>query len=148
MSRADVLPLVADREVGTSDARTIQHRVATGMTTMANFKIEREVMIDAPVEVVWRTVTEPDQISQWFADRVELEAEPGGRGIMVFGDQASPVVVEAVDPPTRFSFRWTHPAGEEPGAGNSMPVQATLGPDGGERPRLAVAEVGHERVAC
>jgi uncharacterized protein YndB with AHSA1/START domain len=26
----------------------------------------------APAEVVWRTITEPDQMSQWFADRVEL----------------------------------------------------------------------------
>jgi uncharacterized protein YndB with AHSA1/START domain len=30
--------------------------------------IEREVLIEAPVEVVWRTITEPDQMSQWFAD--------------------------------------------------------------------------------
>ena len=31
---------------------------------MANFEIEREVVIDAPVDVVWRTITEPDQISR------------------------------------------------------------------------------------
>ena len=117
------------------------------MTTMANFKIEREVMIDAPVEVVWRTITEPDQISQWFADRVELEAEPGGRGFMVFGDHGGPVVVEAVDPPTRFSFRWNPPDGEEPVAGNSMLVEFTLVPDGGERTRLRVVESGLELFA-
>jgi len=28
--------------------------------------IEREVLIEAPAEVVWRTITEPDQMSQWF----------------------------------------------------------------------------------
>jgi hypothetical protein len=37
------------------------------------YQIEREIVIDAPVEVVWRTITEPDQISQWFADKVDLE---------------------------------------------------------------------------
>jgi uncharacterized protein YndB with AHSA1/START domain len=88
--------------------------------------IEREVVVEAPVEVVWRTITEPDQICQWFGDRVELVAEPGARGYIGFGDQGGPVVVEAVDPPTRFSFRWNHPRGEEPVAGNSMLVEFTL----------------------
>jgi uncharacterized protein YndB with AHSA1/START domain len=38
---------------------------------MAGLVIEREVVIEAPAEVVWRTITEPGQMSQWFADRVE-----------------------------------------------------------------------------
>lgn len=111
---------------------------------MADLKIEREVVIDAPVDVVWRTITEPDQISQWFADRVELEAKPGAHGFMGFGDQGGPIVVEAVDRPTRFSFRWNHPVGEEPVAGNSMLVEFTLVSDGDERTRLQVAESGLE----
>src|SRR5260370_42398755 len=93
-----------------------------GPTPMAEFQIEREVMIDAPLEVVWRTVTEPEQIRLWFADRVELELEPGGRGLMGFEDRAVPLVVEAVQPPTRFSFRWNHPSGAGPAAGNSTLV--------------------------
>jgi uncharacterized protein YndB with AHSA1/START domain len=54
---------------------------------MPGLIIEREVLIEAPVDVVWRTITEPGQISQWFADRVELVAEPGAHGYMQFGDQ-------------------------------------------------------------
>ena len=108
---------------------------------MAEFQIEREVVIDAPVEVVWRTITEPEQIRQWFADRVELELEPGGRGLMGFEDRAFPLVVEAVEPPTRFSFRWNHPAGEEPADGNSTLVDFTLVGEG-ERTRLRVVETG------
>ena len=84
---------------------------------MAGLVIEREILIEAPAEVVWRTITEPDQMSQWFADRVELVVEPGAHGYMQFGDQGGPVVVETVDPPTRFSFRWNHPREEEPVAG-------------------------------
>ena len=110
---------------------------------MADFQIEREVVIDAPVEVVWRTITEPEQIRQWFADRVELELEPGGRGLMGFEDRAVPLVVEAVEPPTRFSFRWNHPAGEEPAAGNSTLVEFRLVGEG-ERTRLRVVESGLE----
>ncbi len=111
---------------------------------MADLVIEREVLIEAPAEVVWRTITEPDQMTQWFADRVELVVEPGAHGFMGFGDQGGPVVVETVDPPTRFSFRWNHPRGEEPVTGNSMLVEFTLTPEGSERTRLRVSERGHE----
>jgi uncharacterized protein YndB with AHSA1/START domain len=111
---------------------------------MAGLVIEREVLIEAPAEVVWRTVTEPDQMSQWFADRVDLVVEPGEHGYMQFGDQGGPVVVETVDPPTHFSFRWNHPSEEEPVAGNSMLVEFTLTREADGRTRLRVTESGHE----
>jgi uncharacterized protein YndB with AHSA1/START domain len=114
---------------------------------MPGLRIEREVLIEAPVEVVWRTITEPDQISRWFADRVELVAEPGANGYMAFGDQGGPIVVETVDRPTRFSFRWNHPRDKKPVAGNSMLVEFALTPEGEERTRLRVFESGLELLA-
>jgi uncharacterized protein YndB with AHSA1/START domain len=115
---------------------------------MGEFRVERDILIEAPVGVVWRTITEPDQIVKWFADRVELELEPGGHGYMGFGqDNGGPVVVETVEPPSRFSFRWNHPAGEEPAAANSVLVEFTLAPSGPERTRLQVVETGDERLA-
>jgi uncharacterized protein YndB with AHSA1/START domain len=111
---------------------------------MPGLMIDRDILIEAPAEVVWRTITEPAQMSQWFADRVDLVVEPGAHGYMEFGDQGGPVVVETVDPPTRFSFRWNHPRGEEPVAGNSMLVEFTLTPEDAERTRLRVVETGHE----
>jgi uncharacterized protein YndB with AHSA1/START domain len=111
---------------------------------MPDLTIEQEIVIEAPMEVVWRTITEPDQITQWFADRVDLVVAPGAHGHMQFGDQGGPVVVEAVDPPTRFSFRWNHPEAEDPVAGNSMLVEFTLTPEGEERTRLRVTESGHD----
>src|ERR1700749_1394061 len=95
------------------------------MTELSGLEIEREVVIEAPVDVVWRTLTEPEHMTRWFADRVELAVEPGAHGYMGFGDQGGPVVVETVDPPTHFSFRWNHPRGEEPGPGNSRFVAFT-----------------------
>jgi uncharacterized protein YndB with AHSA1/START domain len=114
---------------------------------MTDLMIERDVLIEAPVDVVWRTVTEPDQIRHWFADRVELVAEPGAHGYLGFGDQGGPLVVERVDPPTVFSFRWNHPEGEEPVIGNSVLVEFTLTEEGAERTRLRVVESGHELMA-
>src|SRR6202050_3753491 len=111
---------------------------------MPGLTIDREILIEAPVEVVWRTITEPDQVSQWFAARDRRVIEPGAHGYMGFGDQGGPVVVEVVDPPTRFSFRWNYPPGEEPVAGNSMLVEFTLTPEGDGRTHLRVTESGHE----
>jgi uncharacterized protein YndB with AHSA1/START domain len=115
-----------------------------GSIPMPGLAIEREILIEAPAEVVWRVITEPEQISQWFADRVDLVIEPGAHGYLQFGDQGGPVVVETVDPPVRFSFRWNHPGGAEPGPGNSQLVEFTLIPEGAERTRLRVTESGHE----
>jgi uncharacterized protein YndB with AHSA1/START domain len=111
---------------------------------MTNLLIEREILIEAPLEVVWRTITEPEQMRRWFADRVDLVVEPGAHGSMGFGNQGGPVVVEKVDRPTCFSFRWNHPHDEEPVAGNSMLVEFTLTPEGDELTRVRVTESGHE----
>jgi uncharacterized protein YndB with AHSA1/START domain len=111
---------------------------------MERLTIDREVVIEAPVEVVWRTITEPSQLSQWFASRVDLVIEPGAHGYLEFGDQGGPVVVETVEPPTRFSFRWNYPSAEEPAVGNSMLVEFTLTPQGDEQTHLRVTESGHE----
>jgi uncharacterized protein YndB with AHSA1/START domain len=54
----------------------------------------------------------------------------------------APLVVETVEPPSRFSFRWSHPEGTHPGADNSLLVEFTLVPDGSERTRLRVVESG------
>jgi uncharacterized protein YndB with AHSA1/START domain len=110
---------------------------------MAESQIEREVVIDAPVEVVWRTITEPDQIGLWFGECVALELRPGGRGMLILEGREDPIVVEAVEPPTRFAFRWNHPAGQEPASDNSMLVEFTLAGEG-DRTRLRVVESGHE----
>ena len=115
------------------------------MASMTDFTIESEILIEAPADVVWRTITEPEQVAQWFADRVELDARPGGTGTLVFEDmdgRVVPLVVETVDPPHRFSFRWSHPDGEALVPGNSVLVEFTLTAEGDQRTRLRVAETG------
>ncbi len=114
---------------------------------MTDYRIEREVLIEAPVEVVWHTITEADQIAQWFADRAELDAAPGGRGSFAFDNPGgatvtAPLVVEVVEPPVRFSFRWSHPVDEVPGPANSMLVEFSLSSEGDERTRLPRRRTG------
>ena len=118
------------------------------MTAMIPTSIEREIFIEAPIEIVWRTVTEPELIPLWFSDTAEIEVQPGGHGELVFTDHATtkpttaPIVVQVVEAPTTFSFRWGHADGVEPTAGNSMLVEFTLRPEGGNT-RLRVVETGH-----
>jgi uncharacterized protein YndB with AHSA1/START domain len=119
---------------------------------MDHLRIDQEVVIEAPAEVVWRTITEPDQITQWFANRVELDLNTGGSGVFEFENEGgtphiASVVVEDVEPPLRFSFRWGHPEGAEPAAGNSVLVEFTLVPEGTERTRLRVVESGLDVLA-
>lgn len=109
---------------------------------MSPSQIEREILIEAPVEVVWRVITEPDQIKQWFADEAELDLTVGGSGRLTFSSgDASRIQVEAIDPPRRFAFRWVHPEGVRAQPGNSTLVEFTLAPEAGNT-RLRVVESG------
>ncbi|HLH69840.1 MAG TPA: SRPBCC domain-containing protein [Candidatus Dormibacteraeota bacterium] len=116
-----------------------------------SMRIEREILIEAPVEVVWSVVTEPDQMSQWFAEEVHLTAEPGAEGVFVYRDKSSGTTstvrlrVEQVRRPELFAFRWVYPDGAEPQPGNSVLVEFTLHPEG-DKTRLRVVESGFDEL--
>jgi uncharacterized protein YndB with AHSA1/START domain len=62
-----------------------------------------------PVERVWRAVTEPEELAQWFPSTVELELREGGRMRFTFpGGEMPPTEgsVTELDPPRRFGFTW------------------------------------------
>ena len=119
---------------------------------MSTYTIERDIEIEAPVEVVWRTITEPDQVLRWFSDAVDIEARPGANGTLTFrGDgTGEPTVVHltvvAVERPHLYSFRWNHPSGVSATPANSLLVTFTLVADGAARTRLRVEETGLEGV--
>jgi uncharacterized protein YndB with AHSA1/START domain len=70
-------------------------------------EITREIELDAPPEEVWRALTDPDELEQWFANDVELEPEVGGEGTFRWDDgDERHAVVEEVDPERRFAFTW------------------------------------------
>jgi uncharacterized protein YndB with AHSA1/START domain len=113
-------------------------------------RIQREILIEAPVELVWRVVTQPEHISGWFSDSVELELTPGG-AMTLHWEQHSRAVrgrVERVEPPRYFSFRWVVPTDgeEEVGDDNSTLVEFSLSPED-DRTRLTVVESGFADLA-
>ncbi len=106
-------------------------------------QIEREILIDAHVEVVWAVVTEPEHIAGWFSESVELDLRPGGE--MALGWSGHGTVqgqVEQVEPPELFSFRWVvAQPGHELTDQNSTLVEFRLSAEG-ESTRLTVVESG------
>jgi uncharacterized protein YndB with AHSA1/START domain len=76
-------------------------------TKEAVVEVTREVVLEAPLEEVWETLTDPAELAEWFANDVELELEPGGDGVFRWDDgEERRAVVEEVDPLRRFTFTW------------------------------------------
>ena len=77
-----------------------------------NDVIEQEVRIEAPIERVWQVITDPAYVVRWFGTTAEIDLRPGGA--VQFGwDGQGPFhgVVERVEPPHEFAYRWVHDAG-------------------------------------
>jgi uncharacterized protein YndB with AHSA1/START domain len=105
-------------------------------------RIEREILINAPPEVVWSVVTEPDHLSGWFSDSVEIDLRPGGDAIFAWEEHPSARArIEKVEPPHYFSFRWIRRTGAEPREGDSTLVEFSLSAEG-DGTRLRVVESG------
>lgn len=109
---------------------------------MAPNRVAREILIDAPLEVVWEVITEADHISGWFSDATEIDLRPGGRIVLTWeGRHTEHGRVEKLEPPHLFSFRWIRGSAAEARDGNSTLVEFSLSADG-EGTRLRVVETG------
>ena len=109
--------------------------------------IEREIHIDAPPEVVFDVVSNPEHVREWWPAEAEYPAVPGGAGRIGFRDPSRDeigwvqfTVVDA-EPHRLFSFRWTHEEGETAAVGNSFLVVFELEPAGAGT-RLRMTESG------
>ena len=112
-------------------------------------EIEREIVIDAPVDVVWAVVTEPEHVARWFSDSAELELRPGGRVALRWDDFGTVRGrVERLEPPHFFSFRWVVPRvpGVDPTEDNATLVEFSLDAEG-DSTRLTVVESGFPALA-
>ncbi|MFI8763972.1 SRPBCC family protein [Streptomyces sp. R-07] len=115
---------------------------------MSEDRIEREILIDAPLERVWTLVAQP---GFWVADEASLAGTVAREGESMvarnpeYGD--FPVRVEKVEPPAYLAYRWASAfPGEGLTDGNSTLVEFTLAPEGSGT-RLKVVESGFAALA-
>jgi uncharacterized protein YndB with AHSA1/START domain len=108
--------------------------------------IEREVILPVPPARVWAALTRPDQLGAWFGTHASIDLRPGGEVIFTWDGSTGPRatnrgVVEVVEPPNRFVFRWQPSPDVEP----MTRVEFTLEPHP-EGTRLRVVESGFARL--
>src|SRR6266536_1840903 len=119
---------------------------------MAADRIEREIDIDVPIDVVWTVITEPEHIMGWFTDSAQLDVRPGGEGRFGWDAKATTremvvnLRVERLEPPHFFSFLWDYPDGAEPDETNATLVEFSLEARG-DATRLRLVESGLEKIA-
>jgi uncharacterized protein YndB with AHSA1/START domain len=127
-------------------------------------RIEKEVLLRAPLERVWRAISDADEFGRWFGVRFDGPFVEGATvtGVMTptavddrvagmqepYAGQADSWQVVAVEPKRRLAFRW-HPYAVEPGADYSAEpttlVEFTLAEaDGGVL--LRIVESGFDAV--
>ena len=104
--------------------------------------IEREVILPVPPARVWTALTRPDQLSAWFGTQATIDLRPGGEVIFTWDGTTEPRgtnrgVIEAVEPPHRFAFRWQ----SSPDTAQMTRVEFTLEPHP-EGTRLRLVESG------
>jgi uncharacterized protein YndB with AHSA1/START domain len=94
---------------------------------MARNRIEREIVIAAPRERVWAVLTQAEHVARWFGDHAEIDLRPGGKAAFGWTDYGRhEAIVERVEAPEFFSYRWARKADTAPGPGAATLVEFTL----------------------
>jgi uncharacterized protein YndB with AHSA1/START domain len=94
-------------------------------------RIDKEVLLRAPLERVWRAISDADEFGRWFGVRFDGPFVAGASvtGVMTpttvddevaksqepYAGQSDTWQIVAVEPQRRLAFRW-HPFAVEPGA--------------------------------
>ena len=70
-------------------------------------EVTREIVFPVSPDEVWEALTDPEQLEEWFANDVELDAVPGGVGVFEWGDgEVRHAVVEEIEELERIVLRW------------------------------------------
>jgi uncharacterized protein YndB with AHSA1/START domain len=127
-------------------------------------RIEKEVLLNAPLDRVWRAISDADEFGQWFGVRFDGPFVPGASltGVIPptavdadvaksqepYAGKADTWQIVAVEPRRRLAFRW-HPYGVEDGVDYSKEpttlVEFTLD-DTADGVMLRIVESGFEGI--
>ena len=112
-------------------------------------RIERDVLIAAPVERVWKLITRAEHLGRWLGDAgAEIDLRPGGALTLRWGDDdVAHGRIVTVEPPHRFAYRWLLTEDAEPTPANSTLTEFTVAAEG-DGTRVAVVESGFAALAC
>jgi uncharacterized protein YndB with AHSA1/START domain len=116
---------------------------STGTTPLD--AIERTVELDHPIDRVWRAVTEPSELAQWFPNKsATLDVREGGTGELVWDldgkEFRTGVEVHEVVEPVRFVWSWGHESTNATDPVTTVEFLLTAREDGGTT--LLVRESG------
>lgn len=67
--------------------------------------LKRSIWIDAPRERVWKAVSDPAQISVWFAPGAPISQRDNIISIQMDGADIDVALIEVMDPPRQFTTR-------------------------------------------
>ncbi|HEX4442253.1 MAG TPA: SRPBCC domain-containing protein [Galbitalea sp.] len=111
---------------------------------MAPLVVTRTLHIAAHRSAVWAALTEAHLIAEWFGDQATIDLRVGGAGTLTWDKYGtSSFVIEEVDEPNVFAFRWPHGMGEHQDSDPTTLVRFTLADaEGGTQ--LTVVETGWE----
>ena len=113
---------------------------------MSELAVTRTLHIAAHPSAVWAALTQAELISEWFGDTATIDLRVGGTGVMGWKEWGDfQFVVEEIDEPRVFAFRWARTPGTDPLTTPSTLSRFTLTEqDGGTQ--LTVVETGWEEV--
>ena len=66
--------------------------------------ITKTYLIAAPIDEVWRALTDPAAMEEWGAGAADMDAEPGGEFSQWSGDIRG--TVQEIEPPARLVEEW------------------------------------------
>ncbi len=116
-------------------------------------RIEKTMDLNAPVERVWRALTDPAEFGAWFRVKIDTPFTPGelARGHILhpgYEHLVWEVRIQTMDRPRLFSFTW-HPYGIDPKVDYSVEtptlVEFQLAPTP-TGTRLVVTESGFDAI--
>jgi uncharacterized protein YndB with AHSA1/START domain len=68
--------------------------------------VTRHVELDISPDALWSAITDRETLEAWLGERVDVDLQPGGTGVIVDEGIAREVIVHSVEEGRGWSFEW------------------------------------------